>query len=232
MHLKYDHSTSQLTNAFAQDAIFAPHISVRALSPWSPTLPNVDFDGIIFDCDGTLADTMPVHYQAWCTALGESARYFTEPAFYLLGGVPTCRIVEILNERHNLSLPIDAIVAHKEALFLELSHTVQPIDPVVALARQFHSVKPLAVASGGHRHVVRHTLDAIGVTHLFETIVTAEDYINGKPSPDPFLEAARRIGLAPERCIVFEDTEIGRTAATAAGMHCVMVPIASERLPR
>jgi HAD superfamily hydrolase (TIGR01509 family) len=219
-------------NGFAPRPLFAPPNCVPPLSPWSPTLPDADFDGIIFDCDGTLADTMPVHYQAWCAALGDSAYHFTEASFYLLGGVPTPRIVEILNERHGLTLPVDVVVTQKEALFLEMCRNVLPIDPVIAVARQFHTVKPLAVASGGHRHVVMHTLDAIGITHLFETVVTSEDYANGKPSPDPFLEAARRLGLAPERCLVFEDTEIGRSAATAAGMRCIMVPIASERLPR
>lgn len=198
-------------------------------SPWSPTLPDADFDGLIFDCDGTLADTMPVHYVAWCTALGSSAQFFPEPDFYDLGGVPTSRIVEILNERHNLTLPVQEIVQRKEALFLEMSTSVLPIEPVVALAKKFHSVKPIAVASGGHRHVVMNTLRTIEIDHLFQAVVTAEDYTNGKPAPDPFLEAARRLGLAPERCIVLEDTETGRTAALAAGMRCILVPPANER---
>ena len=197
---------------------------------WVPTLPDSPFDAIIFDCDGTLAETMPTHYQAWCTALGDSALFFDETAFYQLGGVPTGRIVEILNERHGLSLPVSEIVEKKETIFLELSHTVTPINAVVAVARQFYSVKPLAVASGGHRHVVHHTLDAIGITDLFETIVTSEDYVNGKPHPDPFLEAAKRLGIPPHRCIVFEDTETGETAAKAAGMHCILVPPPSSRL--
>lgn len=201
-------------------------------SPWAPTLPASDFDAIIFDCDGTLADTMPTHYKAWCSALGDSAVFFDEPAFYELGGVPTARIIEILNERHGLTLPVSELVELKEALFLELAHLVAPIEPVVSVARQFHTKKPLAVASGGHRHIVHHTLQAIGITHLFDTVVTSEDYTNGKPSPDPFLEAARRLGLPPERCIVFEDTATGEAAALAAGMHCILVPpAATQRRP-
>ncbi len=173
---------------------------------------------------------MPVHYIAWRTALGEAAQFFPEPDFYALGGVPTARIIEILNERHGLSIPIDETVDRKERLFLELSTEIPPIDPVVALARQFHKVKPMAVASGGHRHVVLNTLRSIAIDHLFDTVVTAEDYTHGKPHPDPFLEAARRIKVAPERCIVFEDTELGQTAALAAGMRCILVPPAPERL--
>ncbi len=188
------------------------------------TLPSGEFDAYIFDCDGTLADTMPTHYKAWTTALGEHARDFPEALFYELGGVPTARIVEILNERHGHTLPVHETVEIKEALFLELSHEVAAIEPVVALARKYHGVKPLAVASGGHRRIVLNTLRALGIADLFQAIVCAEDYQRGKPSPDPFLEAALRLSVAPERCLVFEDTATGIAAATAAGMQSVLVP--------
>jgi HAD superfamily hydrolase (TIGR01509 family) len=188
------------------------------------TLPPGDFAAYIFDCDGTLADTMPTHYKAWCTALGEHARDFPEALFYELGGVPTSRIVEILNERHGHSLPVNETVAVKEALFLELSHEIAAIEPVVALARKYHGIKPLAVASGGHRRIVMNTLRALGIADLFQAIVCSEDYQRGKPSPDPFLEAALQLDVAPERCLVFEDTATGIAAATAAGMQSVLVP--------
>jgi beta-phosphoglucomutase-like phosphatase (HAD superfamily) len=187
-------------------------------------LPEGDFAAYIFDCDGTLADTMPTHYRAWQTALGEHAANFTEAMFYELGGVPTARIVEILNERHGLGLPVNDTVARKEAIFLELSPHIAAIEPVVALARRFHGVRPLAVASGGHRRIVMTTLRALGIVELFDAIVTSEDYQRGKPSPDPFLEAALRLDVPPERCLVFEDTATGIAAATAAGMKSVLVP--------
>ena len=187
-------------------------------------LPPGDFDAFIFDCDGTLADTMPTHYRAWQTALGERAADFPEAMFYELGGVPTCRIVEILNERHGCSLPVEETVAVKEKLFLEFSSEVTAIEPVVALAREWHGRKPMAVASGGHRRVVMNTLRALGIAGLFDAIVTSEDYSRGKPHPDPFLEAARRLNVAPEHCLVFEDTTTGLQAAKAAGMACVLVP--------
>ena len=188
------------------------------------TLPPGDFDAYIFDCDGTLADTMPTHYKAWTTALGEHARDFPEALFYELGGVPTSRIVEILNERHGHNLPVDATVEIKEGIFLEMSHEIAAIEPVVALAQKYHGTKPLAVASGGHRRIVLNTLRALGIADLFQAIVCAEDYQRGKPSPDPFLEAALRLDVAPERCLVFEDTATGIAAATAAGMQSVLVP--------
>lgn len=187
-------------------------------------LPPGDFAAYIFDCDGTLADTMPTHYRAWCTALGAHAENFPEALFYELGGVPTARIVELLNERHGLSLPVEATVASKEAVFLQLSPQIAAIEPVVALAKQFAGKKPMAVASGGHRRIVMNTLRALGIADLFQAIVTAEDYQRGKPAPDPFLEAALRLGVAPAQCLVFEDTATGIAAATAAGMASVLVP--------
>jgi HAD superfamily hydrolase (TIGR01509 family) len=188
------------------------------------TLPPGDFAAYIFDCDGTLADTMPTHYKAWMAALGEHGRDFPEAMFYELGGVPTARIVEILNERHGHSLPVEATVAHKESLFLEMSSQIAAIEPVVSLARQYHGHKPLAVASGGHRRIVMNTLRALGIADLFQAIVCSEDYRRGKPAPDPFLEAALRLDVAPESCLVFEDTATGIAAATAAGMQSVLVP--------
>jgi HAD superfamily hydrolase (TIGR01509 family) len=187
-------------------------------------LPEGDFAAYIFDCDGTLADTMPTHYRAWQTALGAHAQNFPEAMFYELGGVPTARIVEILNERHGLTLAVDETVAHKESIFLELSPQIAAIEPVVALARRYRGIKPLAVASGGHRRIVMNTLRALGIVDYFQAIVCSEDYQRGKPSPDPFLEAALRLDVAPERCLVFEDTATGIAAATAAGMQSVLVP--------
>lgn len=194
------------------------------INSFSLELPSGDFDAFIFDCDGTLADTMPTHYRAWQIALGEHGRDFPEAMFYELGGVPTARIVEILNERHGHTLPVDETVAVKERNFLEMSSEVAAIEPVVALAREWHGRKPLAVASGGHRRIVLTTLRALGIVELFNAIVTSEDYLRGKPHPDPFLEAARRLGVVPERCLVFEDTTTGIQAATAAGMASVLVP--------
>ena len=187
-------------------------------------IPDGDFDAYIFDCDGTLADTMPLHYEAWCAALAEHACDFPEAFFYELGGVPTERIVEILNERHGYNMPVVETAAYKESLYIEMIPKILPIEAVVEFALQFHGKKPLAVASGGHRSIVRKTLTALGIVDKFDAIVGAEDYANGKPAPDPFLEAARQIGVAPERCLAFEDTALGIQSATTAGMKTVLVP--------
>lgn len=186
-------------------------------------LPAGDFEAYIFDCDGTLADTMPLHYQAWLTALKGYPCEFPEAFFYELGGVPTEKIVEILNERHGCSMPVRETAAHKDDLFIQMIPQTLPIEPVVELVHQFYGVKPLAVASGGTREIVNKTLDALGLLEKFQAIVTVEDYHRGKPAPDPFLEAARQLGIIPEKCLVFEDTTAGVAAARAANMQWVLV---------
>jgi HAD superfamily hydrolase (TIGR01509 family) len=201
-----------------------------AVPTFTISMPPGEFSAYIFDCDGTLADTMPTHYRAWCDALGASAAKFPEALFYELGGTPTSYIVELLNERYELGLPVAETVSRKEALFLDYSHEIAAIEPVVAIAKQMAGVKPLAVASGGHRRIVLNTLRGLGIAELFQAVVCAEDYINGKPSPDPFLEAARQLGVPPNECLVFEDTSIGIAAAEAAGMKWVRVP-PPERSP-
>jgi beta-phosphoglucomutase family hydrolase len=192
-------------------------------------LPEGEFDAYIFDCDGTLADTMPLHYKAWCAVLKEHECDFPEALFYELGGVPTERIVEVLNERHGYSLPIRETAAAKDKLFVEMIPQTMPIEPVVELVHEFHGLKPLAVASGGKREIVHKTLDALGILGEFQAIVTVEDYPNGKPAPDPFLEAARRLGIVPEKCLVFEDTTAGIASARAANMQWVLVQPPSRK---
>jgi len=187
-------------------------------------LPEGKFEGYIFDCDGTLADSMPLHYKAWCAALGEHAADFPEALFYELGGTPTERIVEILNERHGYSMPAAEIARHKEELFLKMIPQILPIDPVVAIVNELHGALPMAVASGGRREIVLKTLDALGITQKFDVIIASEDYVRGKPHPEPFLLAARRMGVEPSKCLVFEDTRTGTEAAEAAGMKWVLVP--------
>jgi beta-phosphoglucomutase family hydrolase len=187
-------------------------------------LPTGDFAAYIFDCDGTLADTMPLHYQAWCAALREYQAEFPEALFYELGGMTTEKVIELLNERHGHNIPVREACERKEALFHALIPQVTPIEPVVDLVHQFYGKYLLAVASGGMRDIVTRTLAGLGLLEKFQAVVTAEDYRHGKPAPDPFLEAARQLGVVPERCLVFEDTSTGIASAQAAGMQYVLVP--------
>jgi HAD superfamily hydrolase (TIGR01509 family) len=187
-------------------------------------IPDGHFAAYIFDCDGTLADTMPAHYRAWSSALGDHADKFPEAMHYELGGTPTAKILEIINERNGLNLPVAELLETKEALFLTMIDEVKAIKSVVDLAIETSGIKPIAVASGGNRAVVISTLQALGIADIFDAIVCSEDYLHGKPSPDPFLEAARRLGVAPKDCLVFEDTASGIAAAEAAGMRWVLIP--------
>ncbi len=188
-------------------------------------IPDREFGAYIFDCDGTLADTMPLHYRAWTRLVAELGGSFPEELFYASGGKPTVQILRMLRDEHGLKVAdLDRAAERKEAYFLEMLPEVKPIEPVLAVARRWYGIKPLAVASGGFRAQIEQTLDALGIRSLFSAVVCVEDYARGKPCPDPFLEAARRLNVLPGDCVVFEDSPAGVQAAAAAGMECVFVP--------
>lgn len=177
--------------------------------------------GLVFDCDGTIGDTMPLHYQAWVKVLAQHGEDFPEALFYEMAGIPTPRIVELLNERHGYSLPVDDTAEQKERLFVEMIPLILPIDPVVGVVRQYAGRLPMAVATGGTRAICEKTLAVLGLRQHFVALVTSDDVQHGKPAPDIFLEAARRLGVPPERCAAFEDADNGLQSARAAGMLAV-----------
>jgi len=190
--------------------------------------PTRSFGGYIFDCDGTLADTMPLHFRAWTRAMEDFGGTFPEELFYSWGGKPTTVIVAELNSLFGLSLDVEKTVRRKEDYYLSMIPEVGSVEPVLNFAKSLHGTAPMAVASGGHHEQVDPTLAALGITELFDAVVCAEDYVHGKPAPDPFLEAARRLGVPPNECVVFEDSPIGIAAAEAAGMAHVFVPTAQR----
>ena len=177
--------------------------------------------GLVFDCDGTIADTMPLHYEAWVEALKEHGEVFPEALFYELAGISTVGVMQILNEKHGYSLPVHEAAARKEALYQSLVPKVLPIEPVVTLVRRYAGKLPMAVATGGTRAICSKTLQALNLLQHFRAIVTADDVARGKPAPDIFLEAARRLAVPPDQCYAFEDAELGLQAARAAGMVAI-----------
>ena len=186
-------------------------------------LPAGDFRAFIFDCDGTLADNMPLHFAAWIRAMQDFGGSYPEELFYEWGGVPTADIVHRLNVKFGQSLQVDEVVERKEHYYREMIPQVRAKHDVVALVRELHGKYPLAVASGGHRDLVERTLEELHIHELFDVVVTSEDYARGKPAPDPFLTAATRLNMDPRHCLVFEDTASGAEAARAAGMTWVLV---------
>jgi HAD superfamily hydrolase (TIGR01509 family) len=189
-------------------------------------IPAGDFAGYIFDCDGTLVDTMPLHYRAWDRAMQQAGLKGTlsEELFYSLGGMPTLKVAAVFAKHYGLTIDVDHVFHHKEEMFLEMQAEMKVIQPVVDFARKLHGKLPMSVASGGPKPVVKKTLELMHLTDLFPVVVTPEDVAHGKPAPDMFLLAAKKMGVPPEGCLVFEDAGPGFEAAVAAGMQYVRVP--------
>lgn len=178
---------------------------------------------LIFDCDGTLADTMPLHWQAWQVIQKRHQFHFPEDRFYSLGGVPSRDILAMLKAEQKLGLNPIAVALEKEETYLETLAQVGPIHDVVEIARAHHGKLPMAVASGGTRNVIELVLQHLKIREWFQAVVTSEDVVRQKPAPDIFLEAARRLGVEPVQCRAYEDTDLGLQAIRSAGMEAVDV---------
>ena len=179
--------------------------------------------GLIFDCDGTLANTMPLHWRAWQLITQRHNLHFPEDRFYALGGVPSRDILKMLAQEQGRSFDHIAVAHEKEEAYLPLMENVEPIHAVVEIARAHHGKIPMAVASGGTQKIICQVLEQLKIRHLFAAVVTIEMVKNQKPAPDIFLEAARLIGVDPKLCRAYEDTDLGMRAIRDAGMEAVDV---------
>jgi len=190
------------------------------------SFPTCSYKGLIFDLDGTLVDSMPAHFAAWCHALEEHGApgIFPEDVFYAMGGRPTKDIVIELNGELGLHLDPDAVAMSKREAYLEALNKVELIDPVIEFIRENHGKVPMAIATGSTRQVAERTLELLKIDHYFETMVTADDVECGKPDPEVFLKAAAAINVEPTDCVAFEDAAPGILAAQTAGMTVVTVP--------
>lgn len=193
-------------------------------------LPPGDFKAYLFDCDGTVADSMPLHYLAWSQALGEWDCKFSEERFYELGGVPIVEIIERLGREQGVEMPVAEVAKRKEELYFEHLSKLQCVPEVLEHIEQQQGRIPFAIVSGSTRDSVEASLRAIHLLEKFDVFVCAGDYEKSKPDPEPFLVAAQRLQIPPEACLVFEDTQMGIDSATSAGMASVRVPPPWERM--
>jgi beta-phosphoglucomutase-like phosphatase (HAD superfamily) len=197
--------------------------------PFKLPIPPGEFQAYLFDCDGTVADSMPLHYLAWKQALGEYGCDFTEERFYELGGLPIVNIIELLGREQGIDMPVSDVARRKEEFYFGHLRNLQCVAEVREHIQHQHGRIPFAIVSGSTRESVEASLRAIGLLNQFDVLVCAGDYTNSKPDPEPFVVAAQRLGVPPENCLVFEDTQMGIDAATAAGMASVRVPAPWER---
>lgn len=195
-------------------------------------LPGGEFHAYLFDCDGTIADSMPLHFVAWKNALRPWGCEFSEDLFYAWGGLSVRDIVNLLNEKYGLNMPIEDVLQRKEECYFESLPDLKAVPEVLEHIHSGYGRIPLAVVSGSKRDSVTASLTSLGLLDKFDVLVCAGDYKRGKPDPEPFLLAAAKLGVAPNSCLVFEDTDMGVQAAESAGMATVRVPPSRQRNPR
>lgn len=188
--------------------------------------PRSGFDAVIFDCDGTLVDSMSAHFEAWCEALAihGAGGVFKEDVFFAMGGRPTRDIVVELNDEYDLRLNPEAVAFAKREAFLKRLAGITLIDEVAAFAESLRGKVPMAIASGGTRLIVEKTLRQVGISDWFDEVVTADEVKDGKPAPDVFLEAARLLGVPAVNCLALDDAPAGIIAARRAGMQVLAIP--------
>jgi len=194
-------------------------------------LPAGSFKAYLFDCDGTIADSMPLQYVAWRRALSEWGCQFSEELFYAWGGVPVAEIIATLSEQQGLNMPVEQVSRRKEQFYLESLPQLKAVPEVLEHIEASYGRIPFAVVSGSTRDSVTASLETLNILDKFDALICAGDYQRSKPDPEPFLIAADRLSVAPHNCLVFEDTHMGIQAAKAAGMAWVKVPQPWERTP-
>ena len=184
---------------------------------------NTETKALIFDLDGTLADTMPVHFLAYKNILVEYGIDFSPELFISLAGIPAVGTIDKLNEIFGTHMDPEKVGHYKEAEYEKMMHQMKPIEPVVELAKKYHGKLPMAVGTGGYSRLAWKSLEILGLDKYFDILVSADDVARPKPYPDTFLRCAELMGVSPRVCQVFEDGEPGMQAARAAGMMATLI---------
>ncbi len=210
-----------------------PMIPAAPIPPPSPLfrLQEGLFQAIIFDCDGTLVDTLGAHAEAFQDALRPYGVTVTRSWCEAHSGQSPATVVTAI-EREIAPLPVAHNVVLKAYVegFQRNLHLIEEVEAVSSVARRWKGTVPMAVASNGRKANVLATLQSVGLLSLFDTVIAIEDVAKGKPEPDLFLEAARHMGVAPAHCLVLEDSEEGMSAAERAGMGSILVTTPSFAL--
>jgi beta-phosphoglucomutase family hydrolase len=184
---------------------------------------NPKAQALIFDLDGTLADTMPVHFWAYKNIVEKYGIDFTPELFATLAGIPAVETIEKLNELFGSKMDPEEVGHLKEAEYEKIMHKMKPIDPVVDLVKKYHGKMPMAVGTGGYNRLAWKTMKILGLDKYFDVLVSYDDVSHPKPHPETFLKCAELLGVYPEVCEVFEDGDLGMKAALAGGMMATLV---------
>jgi HAD superfamily hydrolase (TIGR01509 family) len=174
--------------------------------------------GLLFDCDGTLVDSMPLHMRAWEHVITGAGAAWDYGFFFSKKGMQEKDIVDLYNQQFGTALDSVKISQTKHDFLMSHSKEFMPVPHVLDVVMRYKDILPMAVVSGSPREIVHFELKAIGIFELFHIILTADDDIKPKPAPDIFLEATRRINVPRHMCQVFEDGDLGLEAARMAGM--------------
>lgn len=190
---------------------------VTSLDPVEP------FSALIFDCDGTLVNSEPLHFEAENVALKKYGVEFDQAFFDAHQGQTYDTILSSIENKHQIKIDRVEITNHKEDYFIANISNLLRHEPVIEIVLKYYKKVPMAVCSNGPRRLVVNSLKATEIFQYFDTVVTIEDVQNGKPAPDPYLEAARRLNVDPKNCIAYEDSKTGLLSIERAGMRSINV---------
>ena len=179
--------------------------------------------GLIFDLDGTLSDSLPIHIATW-KKIGEKYGFtFDTKIVHELTGRPTIEFAQRIKEQYKLNVDPLEIKLEKQHMFWDIAHNVKAVEEMVSIVKNYYGKLPISVGTGSSRKSAEVQLKALNLIHYFDAIVTADDVTRHKPNPDTFLECARIMKIEPQFCQVFEDGDNGISAAQKAGMIVVDV---------